>query len=82
MLHHIISITKGEVKRLRVRLHPSKHMHYVDLDGVRISTFFSSQKQGQAEIQKIKASFSNFDTWEVIYYENVMNNLGGQHNGN
>ena len=78
MEHHVISLTKGEVKRLKVKLHPTKFMHYVDFDSARISTFFATEKQGIREIQKIKASFNNFDTWEVIYYENV----GGDNNAN
>lgn len=71
MQHHMISITKDEAKQLKVKLHPSKYMHYIDFNGSRISEFYASEKQAKFQIQKIKSAFNNFETWEVIYYENV-----------
>lgn len=66
----ILSLEKEDVKDLKVKLHKDKYLHYIDFNGSRVSEFYSTQKQGEFQIKKIKSAFNRFDTWEVNVYEN------------
>lgn len=72
----IISLAKDDVKKLKVKLHKDKYLYYIDFKNKRVSEFYSTKKQGEFQVKKIKSAFNRFDTWEVnIYDEKTLLNL-------
>lgn len=71
MNSNIMPLTKNDTRLLKVKLHPFKFMHYVDYKGVRVSEFYSCEKQAKFEINKIKTALNKWDTWEIECYEIV-----------